>query len=590
MPESLRTIGSNTFFHVAALQSIRIPAGVTGIGSYAFAACSGLTDIQFDNMAGSLQLGACAFIDCKALTAAQFPVGTGFGQYAVGYQDEDGRPMTAFTLRGLAGTTAQYYAEAAAQITFDPALELTQGAIFGNTFQSYSGTDWYRYTPTATGTYHFYSMGSVDTVVRLCDGSKADLGQGSDDRSLYDLNFDLTCTLQAGKTYYFQVTNNHSLGAYTAYLYPGKVTGFSAAFPADQVLVTGVDSTVRTDSDGQTYAYFDLNAFTDRLQITITYDTGDQVTLPLTEENYNGHVFSLTDDQVAHHWTEGTYTATLTWGNQTAAVPVHVHTHVYTAQRTEPTCVADGQILYTCTCGDSYATPIAKLGHTAPATHRVQPTCTLPGYTYDYCTRCRAHLSDTVSTPALGHDYTAVVIPPTTTEGGYTRYTCRRCGSSYDANYQPALSYTVTGRAVAMESTDGSHPHNYLLVGTTIEWNDESVQTGEDGTFSIAVAPGTYTVTVGADFYLCRQVQVTVTTQSVDLGDVPVMAYDLTGDGYVNARDLVTLQHYAAAIDRGEGAYERLLDFNGDGRITAADMDGAAGFIGAGKLDESIYD
>ena len=137
LPESLRTIGSNTFFHVAALQSIRIPAGVTGIGSYAFAACSGLTDIQFDNMAGSLQLGACAFIDCKALTAAQFPVGTGFGQYAVGYQDEDGRPMTAFTLRGLTGTTAQYYAEAAAQITFDPALELTQGTTFGNTFQSY---------------------------------------------------------------------------------------------------------------------------------------------------------------------------------------------------------------------------------------------------------------------------------------------------------------------------------------------------------------------------------------------------------------------------------------------------------------------
>lgn len=116
------------------------------------------------------------------------------------------------------------------------------------------------------------------------------------------------------------------------------------------------------------------------------------------------------------------------------------------------------------------------------------------------------------------------------------------------------------------------------------------MQTGEDGTFSIAVAPGTYTLTVGADFYLYRQVQVTVTTQSVDLGDVPVMAYDLTGDGYVNARDLVTLQQYAADIDRGEGAYERLLDFNGDGRITAADMDGAAGFIGAGKLDESIYD
>ncbi len=590
LPESLTAIGSNTFFHAAALQTIHIPAGVTHIGSYAFAACSALTDIQFDNMAGSLQLGACAFIDCKALTAAQFPVGTSFGQYAVGYQDEDGRPMTAFTLRGLTGTTAQYYADAAAQITFDPALDLTQGTTFGNTFQSYSGTDWYRYTPAATGTYHFYSMGSVDTVVRLCDSSKADLGQGSDDRSLYDLNFDLTCTLQAGETYYFQVTNNHSLGAYTAYLYPGKVTGFSAAFPADQVLVTGVDSTARTDSDGQSYAYFDLNAFADRLQITITYDTGDRVTLPLTDKNYNGYVFSLTDDQVTNHWTEGTYTATLTWGDQTAAVPVQVHTHVYTARRTEPTCVADGQILYTCTCGDSYATPIAKLGHTAPATHRVDPTCTLPGYTYTYCTRCRAHLSDTVSTPALGHIYTATVVPPTTTEEGYTRYTCKRCGSSYDTDFQPALSYTITGRAVVMEGLDDSYLHNYPLVTARVEMNGKFVKTDTDGGFSFSVAPGTYKLEVATDFYLYRTVTVTVASESVDLGEVPVMVYDLTGDGYVNARDLVIYQQFSAALAQGDGTYERLLDFNGDGQITPADMDGADAFIGAGKLDESIYD
>lgn len=589
LPESLTAIGSNTFFHAAALQTITVPAGVQSIGSYAFAACSALTDIWFDNMAGSLQLGACAFIDCKALTAAQFPVGTSFGQYAVGYQDEDGRPMTAFTLRGLTGTTAQYYADAAAQITFDPALELAQGATFGNIFQSYSGTDWYRYTPTATGTYHFYSMGSVDTVVRLCDSSKADLGVGSDDRSPYDLNFDLTCTLQAGETYYFRVTNNHSLGAYTAYLYPGKVTAFSAAFPADMVLITGRDSTVRTDAKGQDYAYFDLNPLRDQLQITITYDTGDRVTLPLTDKNYNGYTFSLTDDQATNHWTEGTYTATLTWGDQTAAVPVQVHTHIYTAQRTEPTCVADGQILYTCTCGDSYATPIAKLGHTAPAAHRVDPTCTLPGYTYTYCTRCNVHLSDTVSTPALGHDYTATVIPPTTTAEGCTRYTCRRCGYSYDTDFQPALSYTITGRAVAMEGPDGSHQHNYPLVGTSVEMGNERVQTGEDGTFSIAVASGTYTLIVGGDFYLYRTVTVTVSEKSVDLGDVPVMVYDVNGDGYVNARDLVTYQQYAAAIDRGEGEYERLLDFDGDGQITPADMDGAAAFIGAGKLDHSIY-
>ena len=49
-------------------------------------------------------------------------------------------------------------------------------------------------------------------------------------------------------------------------------------------------------------------------------------------------------------------------------------------------------------------------------------------------------------------------------------------------------------------------------------------------------------------------------------------------------------QQFSAALAQGDGTYERLLDFNGDGQITPADMDGADAFIGAGKLDESIYD
>lgn len=97
-------------------------------------------------------------------------------------------------------------------------------------------------------------------------------------------------------------------------------------------------------------------------------------------------------------------------------------------------------------------------------------------------------------------------------------------------------------------------------------------------------------MTVGADFYLCRQVQVTVTTQSVDLGDVPVMTYDLTGDGYVNARDLVTLQQYAADIDRGDGAYERLLDFNRRRANYRCGYGRRCRFYRCRKLDESIYD
>ena len=220
----------------------------------------------------------------------------------------------------------------------------------------------------------------------------------------------------------------------------------------------------------------------------------------------------------------------------------------------------------------------------------MDPTCTLPGYTYTYCTRCRAHLSDTVSTPALGHIYTATVVPPTTTEEGYTRYTCKRCGSSYDTDFQPALSYTITGRAVVMEGLDDSYLHNSPLVTARVEMNGKFVKTDTDGGFSFSVAPGTYKLEVATDFYLYRTVTVTVASESVDLGEVPVMVYDLTGDGYVNARDLVIYQQFSAALAQGDGTYERLLDFNGDGQITPADMDGADAFIGAGKLDESIYD
>lgn len=585
LPHSLIAIGQSAFFHAAALEKIQFPAQVQTVGSYAFAACSALTKIEFADMTGSLYLGACAFIDCKALAVAQFPVGTSFGQYAVGYLDEDGRPMNGFTLRGLSDSTAAYYAAAATHITFDAALELTYAVPFGHIFQAYTATDWYRYTPAASGTYHFYSVGAVDTVVRLCDQNKKDMGVGSDDRSLYDLNFDLTCQLQAGQTYYFKVTNNHSLGGYTAYLHPGKVTGFSASFPQDMVLLTGRDSSLRTDAQGTEYAYFDLNKRGHQLQITVTYDTGDCVTLPLTEESYNGSSFTLTDTQAATHWTEGTYFATLTWGKQSATVAVQVHTHSYTAVRTEPTCLEDGQILYTCTCGDSYSTLLPKLGHTSPATRRIEPTCEQLGYTYTYCTRCYAHLSDAVPIPALGHIFTSQVIPATPEQDGCVRYTCTRCGYSYDTNIQPALRYTITGYVVQMELPDGSCSNKRPLAGTRVEFETRRFVTDDNGHYSIPVAPGTYQVRIGADFLPCRTVTVTVEDRNVDLGVVAVMPYDMNQDGYVNARDFVLFQQYAADVQTNPEYYERLFDFNRDGKITLADMDGAAAFVGAGKPD-----
>lgn len=75
------------------------------------------------------------------------------------------------------------------------------------------------------------------------------------------------------------------------------------------------------------------------------------------------------------------------------------HEHIYTTEvSVSPTCTDNGERLYKCGCGYSYTTTIA----------------------------------------ALGHEYTSVVTPPTTTAQGYTTHTCTRCGDSYKDNYTEA--------------------------------------------------------------------------------------------------------------------------------------------------------
>ena len=65
------------------------------------------------------------------------------------------------------------------------------------------------------------------------------------------------------------------------------------------------------------------------------------------------------------------------------------HTHNYTGKVTTPaTCTEDGVMTYTCECGDSY-TEVIK---------------------------------------ATGHKYVSTIVPPTTTDKGYTLHTCSVCG------------------------------------------------------------------------------------------------------------------------------------------------------------------
>lgn len=591
LPKSLISVGDYAFFHNSSLVSINFPSALRSIGSFAFAACSSLDSISFDDMTSTLNLGVCAFVDCEKMVYAQFPVGTVFGEYCVGYLDEDGKEMSGFTLGGLDNTTAEYYAQNAPHITFENSLTLSYKIPFGNEFTVYTAADMYKYIPETTGTYHFYSYGDTDVSVTLYDSTKTKVIASNDDRSLYDLNFDLTCFLEKGETYYFKVTPYHDTGWYTAYLYPGKIISMTASFPDDFLLYQDRDGTPATDDFGNEYTYYDITDVYSEITITIDYDNGVTDVMNYSNLEYNGGAFSIVDDQKENHWTDGENSLTLNFGKESCKIPVNVHEHKFTMIRTEPTCTQQGEEKYVCDCGYSYSFPIEALGHTEPELCWVDPTCEKDGYYYYYCTRCGEHLSETTVLYAIGHHYVTSVTEPTVSTGGYTTYTCTNCGHSYVGDYTKPLGRLVTGRVVLMESPDGSHDHNLGVDSCTIDGSGHiHTVTDSNGNFSFYVEDGTYEITIGNGSNLNRTINFTVDGKDIDIGTYAIVCYDINGDGYINGRDYALFGMYCKQLENGEESYYGYFDFNHDGKINDEDMECFKNFLPAGKVDSSIYD
>ena len=133
-----------------------------------------------------------------------------------------------------------------------------------------------------------------------------------------------------------------------------------------------------------------------------------------------------------------------------------VHVHSYESVVTAPTCTQQGYTTHTCTeCGHSYVDSyVAALGHTPaqPVKEKEIPaTCETSG-SYEHvvhCSLCDLILSsELIKTPALGHNYEAVVTEPTCTEQGYTTHTCSACGDSYVDEYVDALDHDYESEIV----------------------------------------------------------------------------------------------------------------------------------------------
>ena len=104
------------------------------------------------------------------------------------------------------------------------------------------------------------------------------------------------------------------------------------------------------------------------------------------------------------------------------------HTHEYTSTVTKAaTCTEDGVMTYTCECGKSYTEVIEATGHSFGAWEVLKPaTCLATGIQTRTCSKCDEIESKKID--KTNHNYVDTVVPPTTTEQGYTVHVCSICG------------------------------------------------------------------------------------------------------------------------------------------------------------------
>ena len=154
------------------------------------------------------------------------------------------------------------------------------------------------------------------------------------------------------------------------------------------------------------------------------------------------------------------------------------HTHSYTEEVTKaPSCSAEGEKTFTCSCGDSYTEAVAKLPHTEVVDSAVAPTCTEAGKSEgSHCSVCNEVIVKQTVVESPGHKNDVVITTPTCTEPGHVTYTCTVCGKVSTGNSEPALGHTeVVDKGTAATcttagKTDGKHCSvcNEILVEQTV--------------------------------------------------------------------------------------------------------------------------
>lgn len=243
------------------------------------------------------------------------------------------------------------------------------------------------------------------------------------------------------------------------------------------------------------------------------------------------------------------------------------------------------------------------------------PTCGEEGYAGDLiCNNCEAFLKKGNIIPATGkHDLEMTVYPPTCGERGYTDYTCKNCGYSYEDNYVKATGNheyidgvcKICG-AISLEnlpSISGNETQNVIIENTDVRkyfkftpsqsgsltfystgsrdtcgglydsdmtelaYNDDNE---EDRNFRISYnvnAGETYVLQIGAFDSSDEGFNVTFNFEP----NKEALLGDVNGDGEITIVDSTILQKYIVGQTTLDDETLNVADVNKDGAITVVD-------------------
>ncbi len=135
--------------------------------------------------------------------------------------------------------------------------------------------------------------------------------------------------------------------------------------------------------------------------------------------------------------------------------------------------------------------------------------------------------------------------------------------------------YNVTGSLVIATTSAGATKDCAVNGTYNITVYDESgaevankdfVMSSDSNTFTLTLAPGTYTATISSEYAMTRDdITIIVTNSDITYGSIPIIACDFKTDRTININDVT--QVYQQAV----GNKDSRFDLNGDGNVNVAD-------------------